>query len=271
MGLPARTTIASIGRFFYRGIREHPKSIIACIILLCISVNTLLYLFYIAFTPDPWFLTPAEPVQRGEIVIPNRKPPPKWQMEWIHSRTLDPRETGDLKKEIVMDLVYTWVNGSEPELETMKAHYQALSPLFKNLKKLPEKHNRPGRQHGRGRGRKRDLGADQTMNRFRDMNELKYSVRSVAQYATSGMFRKIFILTTEVVNSVSGNKRGQVPQWLDREKAKGMVELVPHRMVYDDENFLPSFNSLSIESQIHHIPGMADIVDLFQGKRGSNG
>ncbi|KAK3823533.1 MAG: hypothetical protein J3Q66DRAFT_385881 [Benniella sp.] len=170
-----------------------------------------------------------------------------------------------------MDLVYTWVNGSEPELDTMKAHYQALSPLFKNLKKLSEKHNRSGRQHRRGRGRKRDLGTDQTMNRFRDMNELKYSVRSVAQHAASGMFRKIFILTTEVVDSASGNKRGQVPQWLDLEKAKGMVELVPHRMVYDDENFLPSFNSLSIESQMHHIPGMADIFaylndDIFFAK-----
>lgn len=174
-----------------------------------------------------------------------------------------------------MDLVYTWVNGSEPELEVMKAHYQELSPLYKAAREHPEKPPPPrwpgsGIRDGGGR-QKRDISVEQSMNRFRDMNELKYSVRSVAHYAASGMFTKIHILTTEVIDAGSGERRGQVPQWLDLEKAVGKVQLVPHSMVYDHEEDLPSFNSLSIESQMHHIPGMAHIYvylndDVFFGK-----
>ena len=99
---------------------------------------------------------------------------------------------------------------------------------------------------------------DKTANRFRDMDELKYSVRSVAQYAR-GMFDRIHILTTEI-DPVTDE--AQVPSWLNLKASRGIIELVHHDQIFEKAEDLPSFNSLSIESQIHHVPGVTDVVSL---------
>ncbi|KAG0354077.1 Xanthine phosphoribosyltransferase 1 [Gamsiella multidivaricata] len=261
--------------------RRHLKGIIICTTLFCIFVNLIIYLS--ADTPEPPVLQPAEPVQRRPVVIPEllrggRRNPlhaplaaDNWKNDWFRSQELNPETLGDLKKEAAMDLVYTWVNGTEPALQDMKEYYKDLSPLFQALKALPEGSLR---QNNAGRGRNGatvDKNADQTVNRFRDMNELKYSLRSVIKYGASNMFRKIHILTTEVVvDQRTGEKRGQVPQWLDLDRARDKVDLITHSEIYDDKEHLPSFNSLSIESQMHHVRGLTDIFvylndDMFFG------
>ncbi|KAG0367786.1 Xanthine phosphoribosyltransferase 1 [Gamsiella multidivaricata] len=167
------------------------------------------------------------------------------------------------RADLTIDIVYTWVNGSDPKLQALKEHYQDISPLFQMY--------RAGAGRGMGVGggsviRGTGTTKDQTANRFRDMDELKYSVRSVAEYAKD-MFKKIHILTTTVDGE---SDEVQVPSWLDMDTSKEVIQLVPHRAIFGNVSVLPSFSSLSIESQIHHIPNLTDVFmylndDVFLG------
>ncbi|KAG0290948.1 Xanthine phosphoribosyltransferase 1 [Dissophora globulifera] len=293
--MAASTPIYPQRRHTYHGIRRHFKGIIIGVLLLCLTVNLIIYL---AAEGPPVILEPAEPVQRRAIIVPTHlrdgrpnkyftgtrdrekeEDLPSWIGEWFQYQRLNPSQVGDdIRLETVMDLVYTWVNGSEPELHDMKEQFKERSPMFRALKDLPDDFGRPNRVPGAKPRQKANSGDDSTTNRFRDLNELKYSIRSVAAYSQPGMFRKIHILRTEVVDPESGQTRGQVPQWMDLDKVSSsspnreLVELVSHSKIYDNVvDNLPSFNSLSIESQMHHIPGMADIFvylndDVFFGK-----
>ncbi|KAG0037142.1 hypothetical protein BGZ82_003056, partial [Podila clonocystis] len=109
-----------------------------------------------------------------------------------------------------------------------------------------------------------------TVNRFRDMDELKYSVRSVYENGR-GLGGKIHVLTTDVDPEASSGT-GQVPSWLDLEIAQGNLSLVHHASIFEDSSVLPTFNSLAIESQIHHVPNLTDVFmylndDVFLGTR----
>ncbi|KAF9112685.1 Xanthine phosphoribosyltransferase 1 [Mortierella sp. AM989] len=253
-------------------LNRHIKNIALYIILFCIFANLIIYLSLNTGNSNVPVI--AKPVERKQIIVPDvlrsgrpnpLKTPPSWMDDWIAHKKFDTELIGDLSKYITMDLIYTWVNGSEPELHEMKEHYKSLSPLFQVLKNLTK-----GISESNVEG-PFNKNKDQSKNRFRDMNELQYSARSVAYYGVPGLFRKVHILATEVIDRISGKKHGQIPRWLDQEKAKGMVEVVPHSEVYDNKEHLPSFSSLSIESQMHHIPGLADIFvylndDVFFGK-----
>ncbi|KAF9433624.1 Xanthine phosphoribosyltransferase 1 [Entomortierella beljakovae] len=262
-------------RLCERTFRRNIKKIIFYIIIFCIFINAVVYLSINAYTPPP---RPHNlPLKRLHIVIPNvlrsgrpnplSVPPPKWIDDWISKRILDPEVTGNLSEGVNIDLIYTWVNGSEPELQEVKEHYKGLSLFFKELKNITSsKTEKPDTKSPENNDK------DASKHRFRDNGELKYSVRSVAQYGGSSVIRKSFILATEVIDKVTGQKRHQTPSWLDQEKARGALEVVPHSKIYDNNESLPSFNSLSIESQMHHVPGLADIFvylndDVFFGKK----
>jgi hypothetical protein len=79
--------------------------------------------------------------------------------------------------------------------------------------------------------------------RYLSRDELRYSLRSVAMYA--GWVRRIHIVTD-----------GQAPAWLDTSHPK--INLVDHRDIFTDPGVLPVFNSHAIESQLHHIEGLAE-------------
>ena len=86
--------------------------------------------------------------------------------------------------------------------------------------------------------------------------ELRYSLRSLAMFGS--WVRRIHLVTD-----------GQVPPWLDTSHPK--INLVDHREIFRDPSVLPVFNSHAIESQLHHIPGLADQYlyfndDLFFGR-----
>lgn len=79
--------------------------------------------------------------------------------------------------------------------------------------------------------------------RTRDnLDLLKYSMRSLERFAP--WIRNVFLLTC----------RPQVPSWLDRKH--GRVRVVHHDEVMGASD-LPTFNSLSIVSHIHRIPGLS--------------
>ncbi|MEV5885764.1 stealth family protein [Streptomyces sp. NPDC052020] len=92
--------------------------------------------------------------------------------------------------------------------------------------------------------------------RFTSRDELRYSLRSLHQYAP--WVRTIHLVTA-----------GQVPAWLDTD-APGL-KVVDHREIFSDPSALPTFNSHAIESQLHHIDGLAEHFlylndDVFLGR-----
>ncbi len=130
-----------------------------------------------------------------------------------------------------IDVVYTWVDGTDPEWLARKERTQA--------------------EHG-------ILAAESAGSsaRFRDRDELRYSLRSLDLHAP--WVRNIYLLTDD-----------QTPEWLDTDHPR--VRVVSHREAFGDTGRLPSFNSHAIESRIHRIEGLSEYVlyfndDVFLGR-----
>ena len=118
-----------------------------------------------------------------------------------------------------VDIVYTWVDGDDPDWRQRKRAVEAAL------------------EHG-------TVNETATIpSRFTSRDELKYSLRSVEAYAS--WVNHIYIVTD-----------GQVPVWLNTDHPK--ITVVDHREIFTDSNALPVFNSHAIESQLHHIPGLSE-------------
>ncbi len=118
-----------------------------------------------------------------------------------------------------VDIVYTWVDGSDPE---WRARMTALRDRL-DLRTT--------------------ASSSLSESRFTSRDELRFSLRSLEYYAS--WVRRIFIVTDQ-----------QIPEWLNKEHPK--VTVVDHRDIFTDTGALPVFNSHAIESQLHHIPGLAE-------------
>lgn len=91
---------------------------------------------------------------------------------------------------------------------------------------------------------------DLNPNRFRDnLDMLRYSIRSLERNAP--WLGNLYLVTA----------RPQVPAWLDP-TAPGL-RLVHHDEIFDSE-YLPSFNSLAIVSNLHRIPGISRRFVYFE-------
>ncbi|MFG2496598.1 stealth conserved region 3 domain-containing protein [Streptomyces sp. NPDC048441] len=140
-----------------------------------------------------------------------------------------------------IDAVYTWVDDTDPE---WRAHREAALGA-------PDDESSPGR------GPVPESSPDKGPVRFRNRDELRYSLRSLAMYAP--WIRHIYLVTA-----------GQTPSWLNT--AHPGVTLVDHRELFaDPEAALPTFNSHSIESQLHRIEGLSEHFlylndDMFLGR-----
>lgn len=113
-----------------------------------------------------------------------------------------------------IDAVYTWVDGADPEWVASKRRLGA---------QLAGHAYHPEANHEA---------------RFESKDELKYSLRSMEYFAP--WFNKVYIVTA-----------GQVPSWLNVDHPK--IVMIDHRDIYDDPDHLPTFNSNSIISRLHHI------------------
>lgn len=118
-----------------------------------------------------------------------------------------------------VDLVYTWVDGSSPVFAARVDKYR---------KEQAVRTGRAPESYGFGQ------------HRFRDLDNFRYSLRSVARNAP--WFRRIFIVTN-----------GQVPRWLRKDSG---AEIVTHEQIFADRNALPTFNACAIETQLHRIPDL---------------
>lgn len=132
----------------------------------------------------------------------------------------------DLPSDILfpIDAVYTWVDDSDP-LWNMHRKMSQMRPEMRVCHELAT--------------------ADA---RFRNRNELMYSLRSLDQFAP--WIRNIHVVTC-----------GQRPDWLNT--AHRRIHMVDHKEIFQDPDVLPTFNSHAIESQLHHIPGLADKFIYF--------
>jgi len=118
-----------------------------------------------------------------------------------------------------IDAVYTWVDGADPEWIASKRRLEA---------QLAGHEYHPEANHEA---------------RFESKDELKYSLRSLEYFAP--WFNKIYLVTA-----------GQVPSWLNVDHPN--IVMIDHRDIYDDPDHLPTFNSNSIISRLHHIPGLSE-------------
>lgn len=112
------------------------------------------------------------------------------------------------------------------------------------------------------------------VNRYRDWDELRYSMRSVEKYA-SNFRNKIQLLvnglaapreaasaTVEKPATIIGMQR---PSWLKHDAATNdVVELLSQEDFFDEheKGCLPTFNSLTIENQIFNTKSDTDRVSL---------
>jgi hypothetical protein len=153
-----------------------------------------------------------------------------WEDEWVAHASFDVKKFGYLE-EPKIDFVCLWVNGSESAFQDVKRSYEVNS-ILNDAEGVWIKS--PG------------------TNRYRDWDELKYSLRSLETHA-SDFRNKIQIL----VNSVEGTRdRKQIPQWLnDKPITKEVVQVLAQEEFFDAEKHLclPTFNSLTIENQIFNV------------------
>lgn len=117
-----------------------------------------------------------------------------------------------------VDLVYTWVDGSDERW------------LHAKLKAAVNSHSAA-------------LPTATDDARFVSNDELKYSLRSVESFLP--WVNHIYIVTA-----------GHKPEWLNENHP--LITVVPHEEIFGNGSNLPTFNSHAIESQLHHIPGLSE-------------
>lgn len=127
-----------------------------------------------------------------------------------------------------IDLVFSWVDGSSKEFQAQRA------------KRM--------QNYVVGEG-------DDSDARFRQIDELKYALRSVHMYAP--WIRRIFVATDS-----------PRPAWLADDPR---VTFVRSEEFFADPSVLPTHNSQAVECQLHHIPGLAEHFlysndDMFFGR-----
>jgi hypothetical protein len=118
-----------------------------------------------------------------------------------------------------VDVVYTWVDGSDP--------------AWRSRRDAALRESAGAPLH--------DLAANDS--RFACRDELRYSLRSLEMYAP--WVRRVFLVTDD-----------QVPAWLDLDHPR--LSVVNHADLFGSRGRLPTFNSHAIESQLHHLDGLAE-------------
>jgi len=127
-----------------------------------------------------------------------------------------------------VDIVFSWVDGNSVEYQRARA----------------------ARANGHVVGEGDDAPA-----RFRQIDELKYALRSVYMFAP--WVRNIYIATDS-----------PVPEWLGDHPR---VRVVRSEEFFSDLSWLPTHNSQAVESQLHHIEGLSEHFlysndDMFFGR-----
>ena len=127
-------------------------------------------------------------------------------------------------RETEIDFVITWVDGSDPAWLREKSVYS-----------------------GQDSDREAESSVDDRAVRYRDHGLLRYWFRSVEKFAP--WVRKIHFVTW-----------GHLPAWLDVDNPK--LHIVRHED-YIPRDFLPTFNSHTLELNMHRIEGLSEHFVYF--------
>lgn len=130
-----------------------------------------------------------------------------------------------IKTEPLIDIVYLWVDGSDPAWRIKRQNSLDQLNQF-DIEDLARYSNVEGR--------------------FRDNDDLRYSLRTLAQFFPN--HGHVYIITD-----------GQVPTWL---RYSDRVSIIDHSDLIP-QNKLPTFDSGNIESYIHRIPGLSERYFYF--------
>jgi hypothetical protein len=128
--------------------------------------------------------------------------------------------TDPIAPDAPIDLVYLWVDGSDPEFRALKRHHL---------------------NEATGHVDRDDLTGDEP--RYRQIGEIAYSVRSARRFAP--WIRDIHIVVAP----------GQRPP-VDLDDPR--IRIVEHPQIMPT-TILPTFSSRSIEPYVHRIPGLSEI------------
>ena len=173
----------------------------------------------------------GEPLRAGSWIAPRRNrwvdavpagigEPARWNVDGVTRPaipTLNGRHVFDV--DFPIDVVYTWVDGSDPAWQQRKsAAHEAV-----------------------GLGELNEFASNES--RFLSRDELRFSLRSLDMYAS--WVRHVYLVTDD-----------QVPSWLDTSNPR--ITVVSHRELFGERGKLPTFNSHAIESQLHHVPGLSE-------------
>ncbi|MGO4360762.1 stealth family protein [Terrabacter sp. RAF57] len=201
--------------------------------------------FWDQTTQDGPLAVGSQPVPAGTWIAPRRN---HWidvvepDNQAIAARDVDGRPRATLSRlghpnldsvRTPIDIVYTWVDGSDPEWEARHAR------TLRSVK---------------GTGAVNRLATNSS--RYLSRDELKFSLRSVEMYA--GWVNHVYLVTD-----------AQMPPWLDASHPK--ITVVDHKDIFGEHGRLPTFNSHAIESQLHRIDGLSEHFlylndDVFFGR-----
>ena len=123
----------------------------------------------------------------------------------------------------LVDVVIAWVDGNDPELKQKRMQYQANTQAS-------------------------DAVSD---TRFASNHEIYYNIASILKYVP--FCRHIYIVTD-----------GQQPEWINDFVTEGIcdagkIRIVDHREIFAGyEQYLPTFNTRSIETMLWNIQGLSD-------------
>ncbi len=133
------------------------------------------------------------------------------------------------KDDFPIDAVITWVDGEDP------IHRAKLNQHLVEIGSTP-----------RGASR----------SRLNSSGEIDYCIRLILKFAP--FLRRIFVVTDNQTPPILQNIEKLSP--FNREK----LVLVDHRQIFPEEiDCLPTFNSLSIETVLHRIPGLSEHFVYF--------
>lgn len=124
-----------------------------------------------------------------------------------------------------IDLVITWVDGNDLEYKKRLQRYTRKNPEAKRI----------------------DIAGT---TRFANVGEIFYCVASVNRFMK--FVRKIYIITDDqdpkLENFLSHHFKKSIP-----------IEIISHKIIFQGyEEYLPTFNSRSIESMLWRIPGLSE-------------
>lgn len=124
-----------------------------------------------------------------------------------------------------IDAVVAWVDGNDPVHKAKRQKYGKSTELSND-----------------------EVGGD---IRFTSIGEIKYCIASLLRFAP--FLRTIFILTDSQNPQIDSFVQEHFPQRTTR------IQVVDHKDIYRGyEEYLPVFNSLSIETLIYRVPGLSE-------------